>query len=72
MQLLWRDNGLAHHADGSNGFQYIVFTGWKTTAVKRVPSARRNGKTIVHRQQDVATVTEGRDLAQRWEDEESS
>lgn len=72
VQLLWHDNGLAHYADGSNGFQYIVFTGMKNTVVKRVPATRRNGKTVVHRQQDVSTAAAGRDLAQQWEDEEAS
>ena len=47
MDLVWRDNGIAHHAEGSNGFQYVIFTGWQNTLVKRVPATRRNGKTVV-------------------------
>lgn len=67
-----RDNGLPQHADGSNGFQRVVCTGWQIIAVKRVPAARRQGKSVVHRQQNVATVTAGRELAQMWEDEETT
>jgi len=72
MNLVWRDNGIAHHAEGSNGFQYVIFTGWQNTLVKRVPATRRNGKTVVHRQEDVTGVAAGRALAQRWEDEEAA
>jgi len=72
MNLVWRDNGIAHHAEGSNGFQYVIFTGWQNTLVKCVPATRRNGKTVVHRQGDVTGVAAGRALAQRWEDEEAA
>ena len=72
MDLVWRDNGIAHHAEGSNGFQYVIFTGWQNTLVKRVPATRRHSKTVVQREEHVTGVAAGRELAQRWEDEESS
>lgn len=60
-----------HSADGSNGFQYLVYLGALPAAVKRVPSTRRNSKTVVHRQQDVCSLSDGKDMCQAWEDEES-
>lgn len=71
--LTWRSNGIAHSADGSNGFQFVIFTGWQTTLVKRVPApphrkVKHHGKTVVHAQQQVRSVAEGKALAQQWED----
>lgn len=73
MKLTWSSNGIAHSADGSNGFQFVIFTGWKTTLVKRVPApphrkVKHHGKTVLHAQQDVANVAAAKALAQQWED----
>ena len=74
MRLDWTDNRLAHSAAGSGGFEFVVFTGALISVVKRVPAApkgkvKHHGKTVIHAQQRVATVAEGKALAQSWEDE---
>lgn len=73
MKLQWKSNGIAHSAKGSGGFEFVIFTGWETVLVKRVPPPphRRvgfHGKSVVHNQKTVKNVAEGKALAQDWEE----
>lgn len=71
MKLTWRDQVLVSDARGSNGFQFLIYGGAQTVVIKQIPAVRRHGPTILHKQEKVKNLDEGKALAQEWEDEEA-
>ena len=72
--LVWKSNGLAHSAQGSNGFEFVIFTGWETVLVKRIPApphrkVKFHGKSVIHNQQKVTNVEAAKALAEEWENQ---